>query len=64
MAKPKYEETERFEDVISPIGTFEGHEIVRIRNNETGEETTGRGRTYEEARDRAVSQHIENEKNK
>ena len=64
MSDPKYKETEHFKDVISPIGTFEGEEIVRIKNTETGEETTGRGRTYEEARDKAISEHIESEKNK
>ncbi len=64
MSKPKYEETESFKDGISPIGTFEGEEIVRIRDNETGKVETGRGNTYEQARDAAISKHIESGKKK
>lgn len=64
MSRSKYKETERFHDGISPSGTFNGDEIVRIRNTETGEVKTGRGHTYEQARDKAMSKHIESGKRK
>ncbi len=61
MSKEKYEVT-ILHRTLSPIGTFEGKEIIRIKNNETGKVETGRGHTREQAYDNARSKQIESGK--
>ena len=55
MSKSRYHETEHFKDRISPAGTFSGDDIVRIRDRESGDVKSGRGWTYEQARDKAIT---------
>ena len=62
MGDSKYKETDKFEENISPASTFDGNQRVEITNTETGESHTGRGSTYEQARDDAITRHIESDK--